>query len=207
MARKTKAEAERTRQQIIEAARQVFHERGVSRTSLEQIAKAAGVSRGAVYWHFANKAEVFFAMQEHASVPLLTRLDGLLLAEGLADPLEGIEQALNAFFQTLQHHPEVRQVFEIMASRCEYVDEFATVQIDVNKPAMDFLHKVEVAYRRAGDRGVLRPGLEPQTMARDTWAFACGLFHQLLAGGHDEVWRQRVPAMIAAHVALRRGSA
>jgi len=204
MARKTKEEAERTRQQIIQAARQVFHACGVSRTSLENIAKAAGVTRGAVYWHFANKADVFFALREQASVPLLNRLDGLLLAEGLADPLEGIEQALNEFFRTLEEHPDVRQIFEIMASRCEYVDEFATVQAEVNKPALEFLGKVEIAYRRARERGVLRPGLEPQTVALDTWAFACGLFHHLLAGCPDEAWRRQIPEMIAAHIALRR---
>ena len=204
MARKTKEEAERTRQQIIHAARQVFHQCGVSRTSLEKIAKAAGVTRGAVYWHFANKADLFFAMREQASVPLLTRIDGLLLAEGFADPLESIERALQEFFRTLQACPEVRQIFEIMASRCEYVDEFATVQAEVNKPGLDFLDKVEVAYRRARERGVLRPGLEPRTVALDTWAFAGGLFHHLLAGCPDEAWRRRVPDMIAAHVALRR---
>ena len=98
----------------------------------------------------------------------------------------------------------MRQTFEIMASRCEYVDEFASVQAEVNKPVLDFLIKVEVAYRRAQERGVLRPGLEPQTVALDTWAFACGLFHHLLAGCPDEAWRRRVPEMIAAHIALRR---
>jgi TetR/AcrR family acrAB operon transcriptional repressor len=204
MARKTKEEAERTRQQIIQAARQVFHECGVSRTSLEKIAKVAGVTRGAVYWHFANKADLFFAMREQASVPLLAQIDGLLLAEGLADPLDGIERALIEFFDTLEERPEVRQIFEIMAARCEYVDEFATVQAEVNKPGLDFLDKVEVAYRRARERGTLRPGLEPRTIALDTWAFAGGLFHHLLAGCPDEAWRRRVPDMIAAHVALRR---
>ncbi|MBZ4194715.1 MAG: TetR family transcriptional regulator [Candidatus Contendobacter sp.] len=204
MARKTKEEAERTRQQIIHAARQVFHECGVSRTSLEKIAKVAGVTRGAVYWHFANKADLFFAMREQASLPLFSRVDSLLLADGLADPLEGIAQALNEFFHTLEERPEVRQIFEIMASRCEYVDEFAAVQVEINKPALDFLSKVEVAYQRAQERGTLRPGLEPQTIALDTWAFAGGLFHHLLTGGPDAAWRRQVPTMIAAHVALRR---
>lgn len=204
MARKTKEEAERTRQQIIDAARQVFHECGVSRTSLEQIAKVAGVTRGAVYWHFANKAELFYAMQEQASIPLLALLNDLLLVERFANPLDGIELALSEFFRTLDEHPQVRQTFETMASRCEYVDEFAPVQVEINKPAMDFLSKVEIAYRRAQERGVLRSGLEPHTVALDTWAFTCGLFHHLLAGCPEMDWRQKVPEMIAAHIALRR---
>ncbi|RUQ31260.1 MAG: TetR family transcriptional regulator [Candidatus Competibacteraceae bacterium] len=204
MARKTKEEAERTRQQLVQAARQVFHECGVSRTSLEKIAKVAGVTRGAVYWHFANKADLFFAMREQVSLPLLTRLFSLLLAEGLTDPLEGIEQALNEFFYALEGRPEVRQIFEIMVSRCEYVDEFATVQADISKSALDFLGKMEVAYHRAQERGTLRHGLEPRIIALDTWAFSCGLFHNLLVGCPNEAWRRQIPEIIAAHIALRR---
>lgn len=204
MARKTKEEAERTRQQIIDAARRVFHESGVSRTSLEKVAEAAGVTRGAVYWHFANKADLFFAMREQASLPLLARTDSLLLAEEIADPLDGIEQALKEFFRTLEKCQEARQIFEIMASRCEYVDEFATVQVELNKPVLDFLSKVEVAYCRAQERGTLRPGLEPHSVALDTWAFAGGLFRFLLVGCPDTEWRRQVPDLITAHIALRR---
>lgn len=53
----------KTRADIIRAAREVFHEHGVVRCSLEKIAKAAGVTRGDL-WHFADKAELFFAMRE-----------------------------------------------------------------------------------------------------------------------------------------------
>ena len=58
MVRNTKENAELTRLKIIEAARQSFLTRGVSRTSMEQIAAEAGVTRGAIYWHFANKKEI-----------------------------------------------------------------------------------------------------------------------------------------------------
>ena len=72
MVRKTKAEAEQTRLQIIEAARKVFFQRGVSRSTLDEIACAAGVTRGAVYWHFQNKPELFFAMREQSEMPFLS---------------------------------------------------------------------------------------------------------------------------------------
>ena len=59
MARKTKEEALRTRQLLIESAIQQFALRGVTNTTLTDIADAAGVTRGAVYWHFASKTELF----------------------------------------------------------------------------------------------------------------------------------------------------
>ena len=50
--RRTKEQAEQTRVAILEAAERLFLEKGVAQCSLEQIARAAGVTRGAVYWHF-----------------------------------------------------------------------------------------------------------------------------------------------------------
>ena len=64
MARKTKEDAQKTRQQLIEAAITQFSTRGVASTTLTDIADAAGVTRGAVYWHFSSKAEIFNAIWE-----------------------------------------------------------------------------------------------------------------------------------------------
>ena len=71
MARRTKAEALETREQIIDAAERVFHKKGVSRSSLSDIAEEAGVTRGAIYWHFKNKHDIFVAMTERHRLPLL----------------------------------------------------------------------------------------------------------------------------------------
>lgn len=67
--RRTKEEAERTRCELLAAAERLFLEQGVAHTSLEQIARAAGVTRGALYWHFANKADLFHAMLEQVRLP------------------------------------------------------------------------------------------------------------------------------------------
>ena len=91
MARKTKENAELTRQRLIEAARQVFLIRGVSRTTMEHIAIQAGVTRGAIYWHFNNKLDLFQAMREQVFLPLIDRMDDTLLVEGTEDPLTCIE--------------------------------------------------------------------------------------------------------------------
>lgn len=203
MVRKTKEEAERTRQQIIEAARRTFHQYGVSRTSLEKIAAAAGVTRGAVYWHFADKAALFFAMRE-ASMSAVNQVDAFLLSESIADPLDAIEQSVLAFFDTLSTCPEVRETFEIMALRCEYVDEFAQVLQEVHKPSLNFLANLKLAYRRALDLGAMRAGLDPDAMALDSMTFVSGLFNLWLARQPEDGLREKASAMIRAHIALRR---
>ena len=70
MVRRTKDEALETRNRILDAAERVFGERGVSRTSLEDVATAAGVTRGAIYWHFNDKSDLFTAMVNRVTLPM-----------------------------------------------------------------------------------------------------------------------------------------
>lgn len=65
-----KEEAQETRSQILEAAEKAFYERGVARTTLADIATLAGVTRGAIYWHFSNKADLVQAMLDSLREPL-----------------------------------------------------------------------------------------------------------------------------------------
>ena len=204
MVRKTKEEAENTRKDLIEAARRVFHQCGVSRSTLEKIAKEAGVTRGAVYWHFKDKAELFFAMREDVFMPMVERTDSFLLSENYDNPLDAIEASVKEFFRVLDDCSVVREVFEIMISRCEYVDEFASVQEEIGRPAQEFLRKMKGVYQRAADKGMLRQGLEPLECARDTWAFTSGMLHLLLGCQLNQGLDQEIPRMITTHMALRR---
>ena len=70
MVRRTKEEAQETRNRILDTAEQVFVKKGVSNTSLAQLAEAAGVTRGAIYWHFRNKADLFDAMMSRVVLPM-----------------------------------------------------------------------------------------------------------------------------------------
>lgn len=207
MVRKTKEEAEKTRKEIIESARAVFHRCGVSRSTLETIAKEAGVTRGAIYWHFKDKAELFFAMREDVFAPMVERTDSFLLSEAYGNPLDAIEASVKEFFRVLDDCSVVREVFEIMVSRCEYVDEFASVQEEVGRPAQEFLEKMERVYRCAADKGMLREGIDPLMAARDTWAFTSGLLHLLLGCRNGSDLAQKIPQMITMHMALRRRGA
>ena len=204
MVRKTKEEAEKTRKELIDAARAVFHQCGVSRSTLEKIAKEAGVTRGAVYWHFKDKAELFFAMREDVFTPMIERTDAFLFSEAYENPLDAIEASLKEFFRVLEDCPVVREVFEIMILRCEYVDEFASVQEEIGRPAQEFLRKIESVYQRAADKGKLRQGLDPLDMAQDTWAFTSGILHLMLGCQINRGLDQQVPQMISTHMALRR---
>src|SRR5690554_2594276 len=55
-------ERELTREMIMDAARDLFAEKGYQQVSMRQIAKELGYSHGAIYYHFKNKAELFYAL-------------------------------------------------------------------------------------------------------------------------------------------------
>ena len=120
--RRTKDASEQTRQQILTAAREEFARRGVTRTTLEHIAHKAGVTRGAIYWHFANKAELFKAMREQVSIPLVDRTDFALLEPCDGDALNGVERFMQGLIMAVLHDDETRKTFEILSLKCEYVD-------------------------------------------------------------------------------------
>jgi len=126
MVRRTKEEAQETREQLLDAAEKVFLERGVGHATLAEVAEAAGLTRGAVYHHFDSKAELFEAMVARAEMPINAAFESHDTPD--ADPLRMLgEQALNALLE-LARSPRVRRVYEVVFLRCEYTDELAAVE-------------------------------------------------------------------------------
>lgn len=210
MVRKTKEDAEITRQRIINAAREVFLTKGVSRTSLEQIATHAGVTRGAVYWHFENKSQLFHAMREQVVLPLIDRMDGTLLFEidkvndSVADPLMRIENFLLGTIQILDEDLETRQTYEIMMSKCEYVGEFSTVLQQILNNCSSIVEKLEQVYVRALQKDLINPLHSPAQLAMDTHLFFSGLLHMWVKDTDGTRFRNQAHALISSHVNLRR---
>lgn len=122
MVRRTKEDALVTRNLLLDAAERVFQRRGVSRTSLQEIAQEAGLTRGAIYWHFQNKADVFDAMMQRVTLPMTTQFNNQPEAEA-ADPLQHLRRNVATAFHQTVHDQQVRRVFEIASHKVEYVDE------------------------------------------------------------------------------------
>jgi TetR/AcrR family acrAB operon transcriptional repressor len=204
MVRKTKENAELTRQCLIEAARQVFLARGVSGTTMEHIAAEAGVTRGAIYWHFNNKIDLFQAMREQVFLPLIDRMDDTLLVEGSGDPLSRIENFLCDTIQILTDSIETRQIYEIMMIKCEYVNEFATVLQQILSNCSGIEAKLRLVYERAEAHEQLHPSHHPSQLAMDTHLFFIGLLHMWVKDTDGNRFRHQAIDLVKAHMRLRR---
>jgi len=128
MPRRTKAEAEQTRHKLLDAAEQLFLARGVSRTSLQDIAAAAGTTRGAIYWHFEDKADLFNAMLQRVTLPLEQALQAAAEPPSAGvSPLRGLFDTLMAALHATATDPQTGRVFEIATHKVEYVEELQAV--------------------------------------------------------------------------------
>ena len=204
MVRKTKEDAELTRRRIIDAARAVFLARGVSRSTLEHIASHAEVTRGAVYWHFKNKTEIFHAIREQVFLPLIDRMDDTLTIQGNEDPLTQIENSLCDTINELNENIEMRQTYEIMMIKCEYVDEFATVLQQILNNCSNITEKIQLAYERAEAQQLLIGKNDPRALAVDTHLFFSGLLHMWVKDFDGSRFRFQATDLIKSHINLRR---
>jgi TetR/AcrR family acrAB operon transcriptional repressor len=201
--RRTKAETEQTRQEIIAAARRVFAERGVSRTTLADIAKEAGVTRGAIYWHFKNKPDLFFAMMEQVSLPMIDLIEENLPAVHPGDPLRGIQASMIDILHLLKDDDIARTTFDIVNSKCEYVGEFSRLDSRVTRTGCAYIQRLTGAYEGAHQKGLLRPGADPEQYALDSYLFMKGLINLWLADVDGTIIRDKAAALIKSHIALR----
>ena len=204
MVRKTKEDAELTRQRIIDAAREVFLARGVSRSTLEHIAAQANVTRGAVYWHFKNKTEIFHAIRDQVFLPLIDRMDDTLAVESDVDPLTQIENSLCDTIHELNENMEMRQTYEIMMIKCEYVDEFSTVLQQILNNCSNITEKIQLAYERAQSLNMLVSTHTPRALALDTHLFFGGLLHMWVKDFDGSRFRFQATELIKSHINLRR---
>ena len=174
MPRRTKAEAQETRTLILDAAERTFAEHGVSRSSLNDIAQAAGVTRGAIYWHFQDKADLFNAMMARVTLPLEADVAGSG-DPALDDPLAYARQTFLGALAKTVGDPQVRRVFEIATHKVEYVDELRAVRDRHLEVRNTCLMHVERGLALAAARGQLASHTPPRVAALGLHALIDGL--------------------------------
>jgi TetR/AcrR family acrAB operon transcriptional repressor len=162
--RRTKAEAEETRNRILDAAEHVFFRKGVSNATLEDVAKAAGVTRGAIYWHFENKADIFLELYKAVSLPDEELLQREIENVGF-DILSHLE-AVAADWLDVMAVDEQRQRILTILLRCDYDSELAPVlarQQEIDDEHTRFLEDI---FAKAASRGVLSALWTPASATR-----------------------------------------
>lgn len=110
MARRTKEQAAETAQRILLTAENLFLDHGYDEVSLDQVALAAGVTRGAVYWHFQNKQGLLCSLRNKALIPFQKLVDDISEKNSTAS-IESLVALVSDLFEHLQTEPRYQALF------------------------------------------------------------------------------------------------
>lgn len=183
--------------EIVAAALEVFAEKGFAAARLEDIAKRAGVSKGAIYLYFATKEDIFRAVVEQGVAPNLSAVQNILANASADFPvlLRGLVKVLAGVVATTP----VGGIVKMVIGESRNFPELAQAWHDqLVRPALAAMTQAIAA---AQARGELRPG--------DPRLHAISLISPLLVG---VVWRETflpvgaepidIPALAEQHVEL-----
>lgn len=205
MVRRTKDEALETRNSILDAAERLFGASGVSRTSLEDVAQAAGVTRGAIYWHFKDKSDLFTAMVNRVTLPM----EGMVARssdEAAADPIASLKAAAVFTLKRTATDPQCQRVFDVVTHKCEYLDEMAGVKRRISSVEKGCVDRAEKAIRNAVKRGQLPAGVDARLAAIGLDAMLYGLISKWLADRNYFALARKAEAVVDLYLEGLRGN-
>ena len=195
MVRRTKSEAEVTRQKLLDAAASVFREHGVAHSSLAEVAAAAGVTRGAVYWHFRDKAHLFDALCEREQLPMEAMLAGAGEVRQ-KDPLGALRTLAVDGLTRLATNARTQAVFDVIFHKCEFAAEFASVAGRRHATDRGCLANVERLLKQAVAIGQLPANTDTELAARCLNAYMVGVMHEWVQRPEAYDLARAAPAMI-----------
>ncbi len=105
-----------SRSRIVAAAARCFAQKGYDRASIDEVAKEAGLTKGAVYWHFKSKDDLFFALLDERCIEMDRYLPEALAtayqaAQSTGDPRQGLVTLITGIFQRIAADPEWSRLF------------------------------------------------------------------------------------------------
>ena len=175
MARKRKEDAAATREGILDAAERVFASLGVAGATLQDIAVAAGVTRGAIYWHFQDKAALFDAfICERASLPLDVGKypSGPMSAP---DPLDALQEYVSAALRRTAGNERLQRLFHIAMLNVAIFDHGDAAQRRWQEIRRGWMSYAERWLTLAREAGLLAPTAAPRAIALAIWIMIDGL--------------------------------
>lgn len=196
MVRRTKEQAEETRQAILDAAELVFLAQGVARTSLADIAQRAGVTRGAVYWHFKDKDDLLLAMRERVDRPVWEWLGSRRQTDG-DDPLRMLHEACLEVLRRLDTDEHYRNVHAIFLTRYEMAGPQAAGLTRQMQLESHELTQLTDDFERARGLGLLREDMSPRLAALSLFAMMHGIYLSWLRAPSRFSLADEAPAMVA----------
>lgn len=165
MVRRTREEAEQTRQQLLDAALTLYAEKGLSHVSLKAISAHCGVTHGALYWHFKNRDDLL--QQLYFSQPLPFESQYIEQRQAARqDPLLALQAYLLGVVRQFAANPRCQQAFRIFAVGREQ-PELVELQAQIDADRQVFAEHVRFFLKQAKKKKQLRKKLSVKLTAEN----------------------------------------
>jgi AcrR family transcriptional regulator len=204
--RRTKADALITRETLLDAAQTVFLREGVRHTSMADIAAAASMTRGAIYWHFTDKDDLLKALQERVKLPqeFFASLDD---PDGPHCPLARLMDAGLAVMSHLRESDRARIMCSILTLQWEAPEGMENSCGRIDRADDRMKASIRSQFERAATAGILAEGWTAEEAALLYRCSIGGIVKDWLKGGSSydptEVFRISVDALFDALVRPR----
>ena len=179
MVRRTKADALTTRGDLLDAAERLFSEKGVSSTSMNQVAEAAGVTRGAIYHHFENKLDLIDALMERVRLPVDDMRDELNKTHH-DDPITLLRARCLHIIEQVQHDPHMQALVNILLHKCEYVDDALPIHIRHLSGRNDCIDECVHLAEQAKQQGLMAAQIDSRATIISLFSLIDGLMYNWL---------------------------
>lgn len=178
--KKTKKDAVQTRQAILEAALKTFGKKGYTGSSLEAVAKEAGMTRGAIYWHFKNKLELLSAVIQKCRRKSEIRLNRIL--DSPQSPLNKVRHLICEFFLIVSEEEEFRVVEEIKVFKSQKKKELNRLYKEHMENVKEIKALLKGLIKEGIARGELDNRIDPDTVVVALISYIGGLKSAWLSG-------------------------
>jgi TetR/AcrR family acrAB operon transcriptional repressor len=196
--RKTKKEAEQTRQNVLEAALQVFSEKGYAAATLNEIAERAKVTRGAIYWHFDNKAELYNTLLKEAASISAQVVDQA--AEEGGDLPEILERVFIRLLHAVEEDSRLRATLELELFKTAQIEELAESQEQRVAEGKRLIAGIAGVMRSGIQQGFLRDDLDPELMARAFLGLQNGIIQMWLMAPGSFSLKEKARSLAAIYL-------
>ena len=173
MARKTKEEALRTKQKLLDSALEIMSERTYASISMTEIAERIGYSKGAIYWHFRNKHDILISLVGY----VCTRYEQELEKIAKGESLNGLRHYFMEKLSMPLHNATFIKLHKLLSHRSEWPR-------DVDEKVIDMLverisrerEAVENLFRRMQKEGKIKESINVNEAAGLISAILHGIF-------------------------------
>jgi len=171
--KRTKEQAEETRKILLKTALIVFSEKGYTATKLSEIAKISGMTRGAIYWHFGNKFNLYSALVESCFKKFTDRIKNVYKTR--ESPLTIIEKLIKEYFTSIEDDEEYRAIEEILFFKTEFSEEFSPLKKNYIEILQDQINRIAYLIKRGIKTGEINPDIDPRLTSISILSFIDGI--------------------------------